>query len=78
MQLLEDGIEGHRFDFYVISAAPEEVVRSALQGIVAPDHVIGTGLGYCASSGEIALSDEMYSEGSLPGIRSWNARSPRR
>jgi 2-hydroxy-3-keto-5-methylthiopentenyl-1-phosphate phosphatase len=53
MQLLEDGIEGHRFDFYVISAAPEEVVRSALQGIVAPDHVIGTGLGYCADSGEI-------------------------
>ena len=53
MRLLEDGIEGHRFDFYVISAAPEEVVRSALQGIVAPDHVIGTGLGYCAKSGEI-------------------------
>jgi hypothetical protein len=28
-RLLEDGIEGHRFDFYVISAAPEEVVRAA-------------------------------------------------
>jgi phosphoserine phosphatase len=53
MRLLEDGIEGHRFDFYVISAAPEEVVRSALQGIVAPDHVIGTRLGYCEKSGEI-------------------------
>src|ERR1700692_2335198 len=52
-QLLENGIEGHRFDFYVISAAPEEVVRSALQGIVPPDHVIGTRLGYAAESGEI-------------------------
>jgi len=52
-RLLEDGIEGHRFDFYVISAAPEEVVRSALQGIVPPDHVIGTRLEYAAESGEI-------------------------
>jgi phosphoserine phosphatase len=53
MRLLEDGIEGHRFDFYVISAAPEEVVRSALHGIVPPDHVIGTRLEYAAESGEI-------------------------
>jgi 2-hydroxy-3-keto-5-methylthiopentenyl-1-phosphate phosphatase len=53
MRLLESGIENHRFDFYVISAAPEEVVRSALEGIVAPDHVIGTRLGYAGDSGEI-------------------------
>jgi phosphoserine phosphatase len=52
-RLLENGIEGHRFDFYVISAAPEEVVRSALEGIVPPDHVIGTRLGYAPESGEI-------------------------
>ncbi len=52
-RLLESGIEGHRFDFYVVSAAPEEVVRSALQGIVPPDHVIGTRLGYAAETGEI-------------------------
>ena len=52
-RLLENGIEGHRFDFYVISAAPEEVVRSALHGIVPPDHVIGTRLEYAAESGEI-------------------------
>jgi phosphoserine phosphatase len=52
-RLLKDGIEGHRFDFYVISAAPEEVVRSALHGIVPPDHVIGTRLEYAAESGEI-------------------------
>ncbi|HYT76484.1 MAG TPA: HAD family hydrolase, partial [Vicinamibacterales bacterium] len=29
-------------DFYVISAAPEEVVLSALDGIVPADHVVGT------------------------------------
>jgi HAD superfamily phosphoserine phosphatase-like hydrolase len=52
-RLLENGIEGHRFDFYVVSAAPEEVVRSALEGIVPPDHVIGTRLGYAEDSGEI-------------------------
>ena len=41
-QVLAQGIDGHRFDFYVISAAPEEVVLAALDGIVQPDHVVGT------------------------------------
>jgi phosphoserine phosphatase len=52
-RLLHNGIEGHHFEFYVISAAPEEVVRSALQGIVPPDHVIGTRLSYAEETGEI-------------------------
>ena len=29
-QLLANGVDGHRFDFYVVSAAPEDVVNSAL------------------------------------------------
>ncbi len=41
-QVLAQGIDGHRFDLYVISAAPEEVVLAALDGIVQPDHVVGT------------------------------------
>jgi len=41
-RMLAQGIDGHRFDFYVISAAPEEVVLSALKGIVPADHVVGT------------------------------------
>ncbi|HYK11995.1 MAG TPA: HAD-IB family phosphatase [Gemmatimonadales bacterium] len=41
-RLLDDGIDGHKFDFYVISAAPEQVVHSALHGLVPPDHIIGT------------------------------------
>src|SRR5215213_100120 len=34
VDFLERGIDGHRFSFYVISAAPREVVVSALEGIV--------------------------------------------
>lgn len=52
-RFLEHGIDGYHFDFYVVSAAPEEVVLSALEGIVAPDRIIGTRLGYDSQSGEI-------------------------
>ena len=45
-------LEGHRFDFYVISAAPEEVIQSALEGILPEDHIFGTRFRY-AESGEI-------------------------
>jgi phosphoglycolate phosphatase-like HAD superfamily hydrolase len=51
---LERGIEGHRFDFYVVSAAPEDVVHSALDGIVPPDRVIATRFAYHEGTGEIA------------------------
>ena len=33
-ELLAGGIDGYHFSFYVVSAAPEEVVQSALEGIV--------------------------------------------
>lgn len=46
-------IEGHRFSLYVLSAAPEEVIQSALEGIVPQDHIFGTQFRYDASSGEI-------------------------
>jgi len=42
-----------RFDFYVISAAPEEVVLSALDGIVPADHVVGTRFQFQQDSGKI-------------------------
>jgi 2-hydroxy-3-keto-5-methylthiopentenyl-1-phosphate phosphatase len=51
-QLL-DNLEGYRFSLYVISAAPEEVIQSALEGIVPHDHIFGTRFQYDASSGEI-------------------------
>jgi 2-hydroxy-3-keto-5-methylthiopentenyl-1-phosphate phosphatase len=43
---------GHQFSFYVVSAAPEEVIQSALEGIVDPDHIYATKFRYDAS-GEI-------------------------
>lgn len=52
--MLARGIDGHRFDFCVISAAPEEVVLSALDGIVPADHIVGTRFEWDAHSGEIA------------------------
>jgi HAD superfamily phosphoserine phosphatase-like hydrolase len=51
-EILRDGIDGHRFEFFVVSAAPEEVIQSALEGMVPPDHVYGTRFQYDAS-GEV-------------------------
>jgi HAD superfamily phosphoserine phosphatase-like hydrolase len=51
-QLLEN-IEGHEFPFYVVSAAPQEVIQSALAGVVPEDHIFGTRFHYNAASGEI-------------------------
>jgi len=53
VDILEAGIEDHRFSFYVVSAAPQEVVQSALEGIVAADHIYGTRLHYDPATGEI-------------------------
>src|SRR5213593_1619452 len=52
-RMLEQGIDGHRFDFYVISAAPEDVVLSALEGIVPADHVVGTRFQFQEGNGQI-------------------------
>ena len=51
-QILETGIDGYAFDFYVLSAAPVEVIYSALEGIVPKDHIFGTEFLY-KPSGEI-------------------------
>ena len=51
-RMLED-LEGMRFSFYVISAAPEEVIQSALEGIVPEDRIFGTRFRYDQRTGEI-------------------------
>ena len=48
-----NSLDGYGFAFYVISAAPEEVIQSALEGIVAPDRIFGTRFRYDPASGEI-------------------------
>lgn len=51
LDILRD-LNGDNFSFHVVSAAPEEVIQSALEGLVAPEHIHGTRFRY-ADSGEI-------------------------
>src|SRR4051794_8056931 len=53
VDFLQRGFDGHRFSFFVISAAPREVIQSALEGIVAPEHVFGTELEFDETTGEV-------------------------
>lgn len=82
IELLERGIDGLHFEFYVVSAAPEEVVHSALRGLVPETHIVGTQLGYNEASGEVesvvrvsagygkvAAVDELRARLSIPSDR---------
>jgi len=53
VDFLNRGTEGHRFSFFVISAAPREIVASALAGVVPAEHIYGTELEFDAGSGEV-------------------------
>ena len=53
MEILEHGIDGHHFSFYVVSAAPQEVVESALDGLVPRERIRGTRFEYDDATGEI-------------------------
>ena len=53
VDLLERGIDGCRFSFVVISAAPREVIESALDGIVPAERIFGTEFQYEPESGEV-------------------------
>lgn len=52
-QFLKEGIDGYCFSLSVVSAAPEEVIQSALENVIPPDHIYGTRFEYDPSSGEI-------------------------
>jgi 2-hydroxy-3-keto-5-methylthiopentenyl-1-phosphate phosphatase len=72
-RMLDGGIEGHQFQFYVLSAAPVEVIQSALEGIVPADHIFGTQFKYngageietilqtTAGYGKVAVLDQLQS-----------------
>jgi 2-hydroxy-3-keto-5-methylthiopentenyl-1-phosphate phosphatase len=72
--ILENGIDGYHFDFYVLSAAPVEVIQSALEGIVPPDHIYGTDFLYTkdgqvdtitratAGYGKVAVLDQLQTQ----------------
>jgi 2-hydroxy-3-keto-5-methylthiopentenyl-1-phosphate phosphatase len=46
-------LEGFHFCFHVLSSAPEEVIQSALAGIVPENHIHGTQFRYASDTGEI-------------------------
>ena len=50
---LENLAEGYKFSFFVVSAAPEEIIQSALQGIVPPENIYGTRFHYNPANGEV-------------------------
>jgi phosphoserine phosphatase len=53
VDFFDRGLDGYRFSFFVISAAPREVIQSALAGVVSPDHIFGTELEFDSVSGEV-------------------------
>jgi len=57
-RVLDKGIAGYHFEFYVLSAAPVEVIQSALEGIVPADRIFGTQFRY-HPSGEIAAIERV-------------------
>jgi len=73
-RILANGIDGYRFDFYVLSAAPVEVIQSALVGLVPADQIFGTEFRYgdsghidtivrtTAGYGKVAVVDQLQSD----------------
>jgi HAD superfamily phosphoserine phosphatase-like hydrolase len=69
--LLASAIDGHRFDFHVVSASPQEVIESALENMIPPEHIHGTQLLYdeenrvesivrvTAGYGKVAVLDDL-------------------
>jgi HAD superfamily phosphoserine phosphatase-like hydrolase len=53
VDFMERGTANYRFSFFVISAAPREIVVSALDGVLPPEHIFGTDLEFDAQSGEV-------------------------
>ena len=76
--ILDRRIEGFHFDFYVLSAAPVEVIKSALEGIVPDDHIFGTEFNYnqageieslvraTAGYGKVARLDQLQEQLGVP------------
>ncbi len=53
LDFMQRGAAGFRFSFFVISAAPREIVTSALAGIIPAEHIYGTELEFDAHSREV-------------------------
>ena len=52
-RLLDNLADGYKFHFNVISASPQEIIQSALEGIVPPERIHGTRFRYNDATGEV-------------------------
>jgi HAD superfamily phosphoserine phosphatase-like hydrolase len=71
---LSEEVQDFHFDFFVISAGPVEVIRSALEGIIPAEHIFGTEFEYdgdgaierikqvTAGYGKVAVIDRLLEE----------------
>jgi HAD superfamily phosphoserine phosphatase-like hydrolase len=50
---LDNLSDDYKISFYVISAAPQEIIQSALEGIVPADHIFGTRFRFNEATGEV-------------------------
>src|SRR5580700_10622691 len=50
---LDNLADGYKFHFNVISAAPQEIIQSALEGIVPPNRIFGTRFRYNEATCEV-------------------------
>jgi HAD superfamily phosphoserine phosphatase-like hydrolase len=81
VDVLDRGLDGYQFSYFVISAAPREVIQSALDGIVPADHIFGTEFEYDESGevqsilrvpagyGKVAVVEELESRLGVPPDR---------
>ena len=53
VDFMQRGAAGYQFSFFVISAAPREIVTSALAGIIPAEHIFGTQLEFDAHTREV-------------------------
>jgi HAD superfamily phosphoserine phosphatase-like hydrolase len=53
IRFLENQLEDFRFSFFVISAAPRQIVVSALADVLPPERIFGTELEFDERSGEV-------------------------
>ncbi|HEV7610593.1 MAG TPA: HAD family hydrolase [Steroidobacteraceae bacterium] len=53
VDFMQRGTQGYQFSFFVISAAPREIVTSALAGVMPAEHIYGTELEFDSRTGEV-------------------------
>jgi HAD superfamily phosphoserine phosphatase-like hydrolase len=73
---LLENIGGCHFSFYVVSAAPQEIVESALEGIVPADHIYASQLAFDKEGRIVGISSLRAGYGKVVILDELRAQSP--